>query len=743
VDCGQGGEEIRGRIPVIRRTIELNSADRRTGTGALAIGYAVTIFLSAFLLFQIQPLISRYILPWFGGTPSVWTTCMLFFQVALFGGYAYAHLTTQRLAPRTQAVTHIVLMIAALLLLPITPSADWKPTGDEQPIVRIIALLSISVGLPFFVLSSTGPLLQGWFSRTHRDLSPYRLYALSNIGSLLALVSYPFAFEPAFEASLQASIWSWGFGSFAVLCAVCAVAMWKLAPTFHDDQTVPTKPASDQEQEQGTVGELEAAASMLSSSPLGPPPSWDVRFYWFALPMAASVMLLATTNQVCLDVASVPFLWVLPLTLYLASFILCFDSDRWYTRRLFPLAMAVTFGAVVVLMKKGAGASIISQISVYFSALFFCAMVCHGELVRLRPHPRYLTSFYLVISAGGAAGGILVGVLAPLLFSSYLELPIGMVGSAALMLAVLYRDPNGALYGGRPRTVWVVLLAGLFTLNGSLIWVHNEDNGNGIITVTRNFYGVLRVKELDADNEYWNRYTLVHGRILHGMQFADEQKRLEPTTYYGHESGVGLILDHHRPGESMRVGVVGLGTGTIAAYGRAGDSYRFYEINSEDVRLARTYFTYLKDLKDRRADVQVVLGDARLSMEREAPQHYDVLALDAFSSDAIPTHLLTREAIAVYLRHLKPDGVLAVHISNRHFNLRPVVEGLADHFHLTAVTITSDSDDDLETDDAEWVLLSRDPLALDIEAIQDVADAPQKLRILWTDNRSNLFDVLD
>lgn len=718
----------------------MNSEDHSSGNGVLGAGYAITIFLSAFLLFQVQPLISRYILPWFGGTPSVWTTCMLFFQVALFGGYAYAHLTTERLAPRTQAAAHIALMIVALILLPITPSGDWKPTGSEQPIVRIIALLGVSVGLPFFVLSSTGPLLQGWFSRTHRDRSPYRLYALSNIGSLLALVSYPFVFEPAFDTNRQANIWSWGFGSFAVLCTLCALGMWKLARRDHDDETLLQNPV---ENERPPAGDSEPDRPTSSSSPFSPPPSWDVRFYWFALPMAASVMLLATTNQVCLDVASVPFLWVLPLTLYLASFILCFDSDRWYSRRLFPLAMAVTFGAVVVLMRKGASASIIWQIAVYFSALFFCAMVCHGELVRLRPHPRYLTSFYLVISAGGAAGGILVGVLAPLLFSSYLELPIGIVGSAALMLAVLYRDPRGALYGGRSWAVWVFLLAGLFTLVGSLIWVRNEDNGSGVVARTRNFYGVLRVKELDPGNEYWDRYTLVHGRILHGMQFADEQKRREPTTYYGHESGVGLILDHHRPGQSKRVGVVGLGTGTIAAYGRAGDSYRFYEINSEDIRLATTYFTYLRDLKDRRAEIQIQLGDARLSMEREAPQQFDVLALDAFSSDAIPAHLLTLEAVAVYLRHLKPDGVLAVHISNRHFDLRPVVEGFADHFHLTAVTITSDGDDDLGTDDAEWVLLARDPETLDVEEIQTVADAPQERRILWTDNRSNLFEVLD
>lgn len=720
----------------------MNSADRRTGTGVLGIGYAVTIFVSAFLLFQVQPLISRYILPWFGGTPSVWTTCMLFFQVALFAGYAYAHLTTERLAPRTQAAAHIVLMAAALLLLPIAPSADWKPTGTEQPILRIVALLSASVGLPFFVLSSTGPLLQGWFSRTHRDLSPYRLYALSNIGSLLALVSYPFVFEPAFDTVTQATLWSWGFGSFAVLCAVCAVAMWRLAPQSRDEETLavcdltatPDGPSGDTPQ---------AGPAGRSSSAFGPPPGWDVRFYWFALPMVASVMLLATTNQVCLDVASVPFLWVLPLTIYLASFILCFDSDRWYSRRVFPLLMAATFGGVVALLKEGAAASIVLQIAVYFSALFFCAMVCHGELVQLKPHPRYLTSFYLVIAAGGAAGGLLVGVLAPLFFSSYLELPLGMVGGAALTLAVLYRDPRGALFGGRPVVVWLVLLAGLFTLIGSLIWVRKETAGSDIVAVTRNFYGVLRVKELDADNESWDRYTLVHGRILHGMQFADEQKRRKPTTYYGPESGVGLILDHHRRGGSMRVGVVGLGTGTLAAYGRAGDSYRFYEINTEDIRLATTYFTYVQDLKDRRAKVRIQRGDARLSMEREAPQNFDVLAIDAFSSDAIPAHLLTREAVAVYLRHLKSDGVLAVHISNRHFNLRPVVDALADDLDLTAVTISSNGNNDEGTDDAEWVLLARDPRALDIEPIRAAADAPQYRRILWTDKRSNLFDVLE
>ena len=389
---------------------------RGSGRG-LVLTYALTIFLSAFLLFQVQPLIGKYILPWFGGSPAVWTTCMLVFQVLLFAGYAYAHITTQYLSPRGQGYLHIALLVLALLTLPITPDSAWKPTNSDWPVLKIILLTMSSVGLPYFILSSTGPLIQGWFSRTHEGQSPYRLYSLSNLGSLLALVSYPFVVEPSFSTTTQSILWSVLFGIFALLCSSCAVATWQCA----------TSPVI-------------AAASSTDASDVVCP-TWSMTGLWFGLAMTPSVMLLATTNQVCLDVAVIPFLWVLPLALYLITFILCFDSDRWYMRRPYAITSALycwwrRFCWAVAVSQS----SLLLQIAVYFSAMFCCCMVCHGELVALKPHPKYLTAFFLTISAGGAAGGLFVGLLAPLVFVSYYELQFAIIGFAVLYLCIRLRE---------------------------------------------------------------------------------------------------------------------------------------------------------------------------------------------------------------------------------------------------------------------------------------------------------------
>ena len=684
-----------------------------------AFAYAVTIFSSAFLLFQVQPLISKSILPWFGGTPAVWTTCMLFFQLLLFAGYAYAHFTIRRCSPGWQAIVHIVLLACALLLLPITPDAGWKPTGSEQPTLRIAALLLVSVGLPFFIVSSTGPLLQGWFSRTQPGSSPYRLYALSNLGSLLALISYPFVFEPAFATKMQGVIWSWGFLFFAICCGTCAIWMWRRSSTRSSDVRAPAP-----------VDEIAHAAA----------PNWGDRLLWFALAMAASVMLLATTNQVCMDVAAVPFLWVLPLTLYLVSFILCFDSDRWYSRRLFTVAAAVSTVTVSTVLLKGAGVSLLAQVLIYFSALFFCAMVCHGELVRLKPAARHLTGFYLVIAAGGAAGGLFVGLLAPMLFPAFLELHVGILGCCVLTLIIFFRDRSWVLHSGRPRWAWVGMMLAVAGL-AAVLRVQASETLDDAVSVSRNFYGVLRVVEEHQQDPGQHRFKLMHGRIMHGVQFVDESKRFEPTAYYGCRSGVGRALAGNaaRPSGPQRVGVVGLGVGTLATYARHGDTYRFYEINPEVVRLAEKHFSYLSHCP---GNVEIVLGDARLSLEQEPPQRFDLLALDAFSGDAIPTHLLTAEAFGIYLKHLAPSGVLAVHISNLHFDLQPVVAAAAEQHQLATVAILEPGDEAIGTWTSLWMLVSRQAERLDSETIQEDALPPVTQTILWTDDRSNLFEIL-
>lgn len=684
-------------------------------------GYAITILLSSFLIFQVQPLISKYILPWFGGTPGVWTACMLFFQVLLFAGYAYAHFSIHYLAPRAQFAVHAVLMCAALSLLPIAPSANWKPHGTDDPTWRILGLLAASVGLPYFILSSTGPLLQAWFSRTRRGASPYRLYALSNVGSVAGLVTYPFVVEPLWTADVQAAIWSWSFVAFALFCMLCAVAMVR-AQTPHAVEVI------------SAGADHPATAEHV-------PPTAGVRWLWFGLAACASVMLLATTNQVCLDVAVIPFLWVLPLTLYLVSFILCFDHERWYSRPVFLVALALSILGLLHALDKGSEASIVSQITVYFSALFVCCMVCHGELVRLKPSPRHLTSFYLSSSAGGAAGGILVGLIAPLVFHRYIELHLSVMACCLITLAVLYRDRDWFVYRGRPRWVWICLIA----LVAALGWHLQKLAGHrspADLEISRNFYGVLRVYTANPKDSETAARVLVNGRIRHGQQFLADHRRRKATSYYSESSGVGLALRYYSRLGPKRFGVVGLGAGTLATYGERNDYCRFYEINPDVIRLSKQYFTYVADCPGK---VDVILGDARLSMEQEQPQHFDLLALDAFSSDAIPAHLLTREAFEIYLRQIKPNGVIAVHVSNKHFNLNPVVDSLAEHFGLKTVTISSKSDDFRGESAATWMLMTRNPVIFDDPHIQSAIkrdSEPHTPVRMWTDQYINVIQVL-
>ncbi|MHC4879784.1 MAG: spermidine synthase [Planctomycetota bacterium] len=679
--------------------------------------FLITVFLSAFLLFQVQPLISRFILPWFGGSPAVWTTCMLFFQVTLFCGYLYAHLLAARLTPAQQAIIHAALLICAASLLPIVPDTSFKPDAADDAMLRIILLLSVTVGLPYFALSATGPLLQSWFHRTLPGQSPYRLYALSNAGSLLALLSYPFVIEPQFATQVQAVSWSWAFVAFASCCVLCGIVMSKSARREETDNR----------------GE---APQVIANTTLSSPPG--KLLLWATFAAVPSVMLLATTNQVCTDIAVVPFLWVLPLSLYLFTFILCFESDRWYSRKLFGPLLAVFVVSTVFLLWDSAHywnliVSIPGQSVIYFGLLFCCCMVCHGELVRMKPEPAQLTSFYLALAAGGAMGGLFAGLLAPVLFDTLLELHFAIMATIVLAMVAVMRDENSPLYGGRLMDAWGLLAVAVVAV-GWALHAQADRVTRSSVAVTRNFYGVIRV------DRFADSFVMKHGQIRHGHQFADAIQRELPTTYYGRASGAGIAIEQHKRDQKKRVGVIGLGAGTLAIYAQPGDYYRLYEINPAVVDMAKAYFTYLDDC---RSEADVVIADGRIALEREAPQRFDVLVLDAFSGDAIPVHLLTKECCELYLQHLNEDGILAFHITNRHLDLRPVCQGLADAYDLTMRTAFSIGQSELGTTDASWVLLSRDPesvTSLDFGRSFDIARCDRT--VLWTDHWGNLLSVV-
>ena len=679
--------------------------------------FSLTIFWGAFLLFLVQPLIARFILPWFGGGPAVWTTCMLFFQLLLLGGYAYAHFSISRLTPRRQVITHLVLLALAVALLPITPGDAWKPTDGSHAAGHILLLLLGCLGLPYLVLSATGPLLQAWFSKANPGVSPYRLYALSNVGSLLALLIYPFYLEPQLSRQAQADGWSWGLAIYAGLTAWCGLKVWKSA-------------ASD-------------GASATPTEEEAPASAWR-KLLWFALPACGVMLLLAITNKLCQDIAVVPFLWVLPLSLYLLSFIISFDSPRWYHRGFWIPLLAVLLGMVLWnLYQAESHPDITPLATLYLGTMFVACMVCHGEVYRLRPGASRLTGFYLSLSAGGAAGGLFVALVAPFVFPDYFELHLALFLTAALVLVVLRQDPTLPFREGRARWAWAVPVFALAALGYGLTDVATTSL-RGSLSTTRGFYGVLKVNDNDSEIAGAHHLTLQHGATIHGLQYVDPEKRVVPSSYYTSTSGIGRLLRAHKPGGGRRVGAIGLGCGTLAAWGRAGDTFRFYEINDDVARLATSTFTYLKDSK---AKTELVMGDARLSMERETDQRYDVIVLDAFSSDAIPVHLLTLEAFDHYQRHLKPDGAIVVHVSNRYLDLHPVVYRIADKIGFPAITI---DDNDTAYEDAgfygsDWIIMSRNQVLMQQPLLRDVTketvEFPARI-MYWTDERSDLLSIL-
>jgi hypothetical protein len=687
----------------------------------LALLYAACVFLSAFLLFEVQPLVAKQILPWFGGSAGVWTTCMLFFQWLLLCGYAYAHGLSRSRWPWA----HAVVLGAAALMFKIIPNEAWKPTQDGDPIGRILLLLSVTVGLPYFMLASTSPLLQSWYARQYRDGAPYRFFALSNLASMLALLSYPLLIEP--HVSLHAQAWAWS-AAFLV-CVALNAALFRRIP---------------------------AAQSVGGADPGWPPaaaPRGRDRLMWVLLPACASGLLLAVTNHITQNIAAIPLFWVVPLAVYLLSFILTFESTRWYHRALLALFAPVLLEMGYALDERGQVQRLGILLPLFLGGLFLCCMVCHGELARTKPATRWLTSFYLMVAFGGALGGLFVAVVAPETFPALWEFPILLVLTPAVILIRLlleHRDPRvipapAALTGSRAFSwlgggarfwsLWTLSSLAVVGLAGYLAQGQWQDRSAARL-LTRNFYGALSV----ADYEDPDLRELAHGTIIHGEQYLSADKRRIPLTYYAPGTGVGLLMqDMVRQGR-LRLGVIGLGAGTMAAWGRPGDTVRFYEINRAMVDIARTQFSYLGDCGCR---PEVIMGDARLSLEREAGEQYDVLVVDAFSGDSIPVHLLTREAFEVYFRHLRPDGILAVHVTNSYLDLSHPVAAVAHDLGREAHLIVNEEDEASATFSSDWMLIGTQ-LSRRFAWIgaKETPVAPLPGRGVWTDDYSNLWEAM-
>ncbi|MGE0133945.1 MAG: fused MFS/spermidine synthase [Dehalococcoidia bacterium] len=698
--------------------------------------YAATTFLSAFLLFQVQPLIGKYILPWFGGGSAVWTTTMLFFQVALIGGYAYAHFVSDRLSPGRQGLVHLVLLILAVAALPIIPRESLRGDDTGDPTWRILLVLTVAVGAPYLLLSSTAPLIQRWFTHDHPTTSPYRLYALSNAGSLLALLSYPVLFERFLGLRAQAWLWSGSYVLFVLLCGTLALGFIR---ANRRGALVPPHPLDPAE---------ELPGAPITASGVA---------FWLSLPACASALLIATTNQLTQDVAAIPLLWVVPLSLYLVTFILCFGDERAYRPSRDLLLLALGLAAGVYVMNK-VGFEVLWQVLLYSFALFMCCFVLHGELVRLRPAARHLTAFYLAVAVGGALGGVFVALVAPVVFRGYWEYHLTLALTPMLVLGaraleVFRREHSETEDSPAPgRRLMLVgggaALAGIAVL-AALLVRDVQRAGRDLLARDRNFYGSVRVFEFNREFPDARMVVMEHGRILHGFQYTQPEKRTVVGAYYGPNSGVGVTLRNYvKPDPELSMGVIGLGAGMLAAYARPDDEWRFYEINPMVTRLAEEHFTFLADARERGAHLHVLHGDGRTVLERQvdhgAELAFDVLVLDAFTSDAIPVHLLTREAFDLYWSVLKPDGVLAINISNRHVDLSPVVRAAAARNGKEAHWVSGLEGDGEGVLASVWVLVTSNRAFLEtpdvagrLAAWPDNARAPR----LWTDDYSNVLSL--
>ncbi|KIG16548.1 hypothetical protein DB30_04319 [Enhygromyxa salina] len=671
--------------------------------------HAATIFLSAFLLFLVQPVIAKQILPWFGGSAAVWATCLVFFQSILLAGYAYADFAIRKLSARRQLIVHVGLLLVSLAWLPIAPGERWKPTGAEDPTVLILGLLVATIGLPYLMLSSTSPLIQAWYWRRYQARVPYRLFALSNFASLLALVAYPSLIEPWVSNQTQTIGWSGVYVVFVILCGATAYA------SLRPDRAGSARPDTPQ-----AVADVGAPSR---------PPKPKQLFEWLVLSATGSCLLLAVTNHITQNIAAVPFLWVLPLALYLITFVLAFDHPRWYVRPVF----LVSLGILLPIMGWAVDShGLVLGVALYAAGLFVGCMFAHGELALAKPAPRYLTTFYLMISVGGALGSVLIGVIAPLSLPGYYELGIILILLSALGITRVW-----SMHVGLRVVALGVAVATVITV-GMAMWRYSVDTR----VMVRNFYGVIRTREYVEPAPY---RTMYHGGIQHGGQLWAPDARRLPSSYFGPTSGYGRLFASLSNSGPRKIGVIGLGAGALAVYGREGDTMVFYELDPQVVDVARAEFTFLQDMP---GTVEVVVGDGRLSLEREPPRGYDVLAIDAFSGDSIPMHLITREAMAVYVKHLAPDGAIVFQATNRYIDIIPVVQKLAAEHGMTAVWVSDSppesSDRDYWLSGTDQVVVTRNLAILGAAPLRDggVVVEPSPAAPLFTDDYTNLLRIL-
>lgn len=761
------------------------------------------MFVSAALLFAVQPMVGKMILPLLGGTPAVWSTCMVFFQAALLVGYAYAHASAAWLGPRRQAALHLAVLALPLTVLPLVVKPSLIRGGEANPVLDVLLLLAVSVGLPFLVVSATAPLLQTWFAETGHAAAgdPYFLYAASNLGSLLALLSYPTLIEPTLDLQgagwSQTRLWSVGYALLIVLALLCALTLWRRPHAGADD----------------VLGEGDATATTVSNG-MSHAPSWVPRARWVLLALAPSSLLLGATTYITTDVAAIPLLWVLPLTLYLLTFVIAFG--RWPAllhRGVAAIAIPLVL-VVIFLMVSSFRQRIWVTMLWHLALLFMVALACHGELALDRPSPRRLTEFYLLMSLGGVLGGIVNALIAPVLFSSLLEYPLAMALAAVLVSArramprrardlpidlilalgvatlafILYSDTFTARFDmtfvtrlldpawtrtsqwlgsvqrvGNKLLVYGPPLVAAFWLRRRpaalglslcavvLVASFVDSKNDNQIRQVRSFFGVLRVTRDDDEERGYT--SLRHGSTLHGQQSREPARRGEPLTYYHREGPIGQVFAEldHRSG-ACRVAVIGLGAGTLAAYARPGDAFTFYEIDRavRTIALDPQYFTYVPDARARAVTVRVELGDARIrlgAVRRERPgERYDLIAVDAFTSDAIPVHLLTREALRLYLDMLTPEGLVAFHISNRYLDLEPVLANLAEDAALGGRLIEDDESPKAEgASRSTWVVLARNKTAVEGLARDERWTAttltPSARVGVWTDNFHNVLGV--